>query len=369
VRGHIRKRGSKWTVRYDEPANGGRRQRRKSGFATRRAAQAFLNEQLMRLGDGSYAEPSKETVAEYLAEWLDSIEGTVRPLSARQYRSRVRSRIIPSLGQVRLQSLSPVRVNAFYRELEQAGLSVATRRATHAVLHGALRDAVRWGKLVRNPADLADPPAATKTPVEAWTVSELSRFLDYVTSDRLYALWRLAATTGMRRGELAGLTWRCLDLDSARLSVEQQLYPVPGGVRFGPPKSARSRRTVALDAETVEALRSHRDAQLVERNFAADAYCDSDLVFADELGTPLHPDRLTRWFGTRRHAAGIPTGTLHVLRHTAATLMLTSGVPVHIVAARLGDESTTVLSTYAHLLPSSDEVAAERVAAALTARS
>ncbi len=104
-------------------------------------------------------------------------------------------------------------------------------------------------------------------------------------------------------------------------------------------------------------------AQLLERAFAGEAYADGDLVFADELGAPIHPQRLTERFGKHRKAAGLPTGTLHVLRHTAATLALTGGIPVHIVAARLGDDANTVLSTYAHLLPRSDEKAAERVAA------
>ncbi len=199
----------------------------------------------------------------------------------------------------------------------------------------------------------------------AWTAKELARFLDHVRGDRLFPLWRLAATTGMRRGELAGLTWRCLDLEGARLSAEQQLVPTRGGVSFGPPKSSRSRRTISLDSETVEALREHREAQLLEQAFAGAAYVDQDLVFADGLGGPIHPQRLTQWFGEKRKSAGLPTGTLHVLRHTAATLALTSGIPVHIVAARLGDDANTVLWTYAHLLPQSDEQAAERVAALL----
>jgi integrase len=92
-------------------------------------------------------------------------------------------------------------------------------------------------------------------------------------------------------------------------------------------------------------------------------------VFADELGGPIHPQRLTQWFGEHRKAAGIPTGSLHVLRHTAATLALTAGVPVHIVAARIGDDPKTVLSVYSHLLPQSDEMAAERIAGALVSAS
>jgi integrase len=141
--------------------------------------------------------------------------------------------------------------------------------------------------------------------------------------------------------------------------------PASGGVRFGPPKSARSRRTIALDPETVRLLAGHREAQLLERDLAGPAYVDADLVFANELGGAIRPPRLTEWFGRHRMAARIPTRTLHILRHTAATLALTEGVPVHIVAARLGDDPNTVLSTYAHFLPQSDELAAERVAALL----
>jgi integrase len=171
----------------------------------------------------------------------------------------------------------------------------------------------------------------------------------------------------MRRGELGAVTWRALDLENARLEISQQLVPTRGGASFGPPKSRRSRRTIALDPETVDALREHRDVQLAERDFALDAYEDHDLVFCDELGAPYHPQRLTEWFRRHRKAAGIPAGSLHILRHSAITLMLTSGFPVHVAAARVGDTPTTVLSVYAHLLPASDEIAAERVAAALSA--
>ena len=124
------------------------------------------------------------------------------------------------------------------------------------------------------------------------------------------ALWRLAATTGMRRGELAGLTWRGLDLDGARLSVEQQLVPTRGGASFGPPKSARSRRTIALDPETVDVLRAHRETQLLERDFAGDAYVDQDLVFGDQLGGPIHPQRY-------RAVPRAPQGGRHPDRHAA----------------------------------------------------
>ncbi len=370
MRGHVYKRGATWTYVVDEgrDAKGKRVQRSRGGFASRREAQASLTDALARLGDGSYSAPSKTTLGEFLTdEWLPAIEGTVRPLTATQYRAVVRTRIVPTLGHRRLQSLSGGDLNGLYRQLEEQGLSVATRRLTHAVLHRALADAVKWSRLVRNPADAADPPAAARPRATAWTPKELRRFLDSeaVTSDRLAALWRVAAMTGLRRGELAGLTWRGLDLDAGTLTVSQQLLPTRGGPSFGPPKSARSRRTVAIDAETVAVLRVHRETQLLERDYAGEAYGDHDLVFADVLGSPLNPQRLTDRFRALRKAAGLATGSLHVLRHTHATHLLTSGVPVHVAAARLGDTPAILMGTYAHLLPTGDADAASRVAALL----
>jgi integrase len=368
MRGHVYKRGNSWTVMYDEgrDEDGRRIQRSKGGFATRKAAQQFLTDVLSRLGDGSYVQPSKQTVGAYLVdEWLEAIGGTVRPLTVTQYRSTITHRIVPRVGHLRLQALTGGRLNALYRELAEGGLSPASLRLTHAVLNRAFRDAVRWGLLVRNPASAADPPAVPESRATAWTAKELARFLAHVKGDRLFALWRLAATTGLRRGELLGLSWFALDLEGARLTVDRQLVPTRGGVTFGPPKSKRSRRTVALDEATVAALREHREAQLLERAFAGDAYVDLDLVFADELGGTIYPSRLTEAFLRHRKAAKLTTGTLHILRHTHATLALTNGIPVHVVAARIGDRPETVLRVYAHLLPASDEQAAEQVAGLL----
>jgi integrase len=370
MRGATVKRGKTWSAVYDETTpDGKRKQRWKGGFPTQKEAQAYLHSVLPKIGDGTYVAPSELTLGQYLVdEWLPAIAGTIRPLSLTSYTSVIKHRIVPRIGHLRLQGLSGGHLNAFYAELEKAGLSVASRRLTHAVISRALRDAVRWEKTTRNAADAADPPATAETRATAWTAGELSRFLGHVEADRWFPIWRLAAMTGMRRGELLGLTWFALDLENASLRVDQQLVPTRGGLSFGPPKSKRSRRTIALDQETVEILKRHREAQLLERQLAGETYADADLVFATEAGTPINPTRLTEWFLARRKAAGILTGTLHILRHTCATLALTEGIPLHVVAARLGDRPETILRAYAHLLPSSDVEAAERVAALVSSR-
>jgi integrase len=344
-----------------------RRQRSKGGFSRQKDAQAHLEEVVPAVKAGTYTEPSQQPLAEFLVrEWLPAIRGTVKPLTYHRYDKIVRTYVAKrDIGGVQLRALSGGHLTAFYAELEGDGLSVATRRLVHAVLRRALNDGVRWTKLARNPASAADPPALPPSRAQSWSERELRVFLAHVRQDRLAVLWRVAATAGLRRGELLGITWRALDLDRARLRIDQQLIPTAGGCTFGPPKSRRSERTIALDGETVDALRRHREVQQLERGLAGPAYADGDLVFCDELGAPIHPQRLTEWFRKHRKAAGIPSGSLHILRHTSATIALTKGVPLHVVAARLGDDPKTLLGTYAHLLPHSDEQAAEMVAAAL----
>jgi integrase len=372
VRGSTRKRGSTWTAYWDttDPQTGGRRQKSLGGFRTQKEAQKHLATVVVAVGEGTYVEPSKDPLGRFLTdEWLPGIGGTVRPGTRRTYDVVTRAYIARrDIGGIPLRNLTGAHLNALYAALEAEGRSVATRRLVHAVLRRALNDACRWGKIARNPASASDPPSQPRSRTQAWTPSELRRFLDHVANDRLFGLWRLAATTGLRRGELLGLCWQCVDLEGARLRVEQQLLKTNGGCAFGPPKSGRSQRTVALDAETVEALRHHCDVQRLERDLAGPAYEDNDLVFCDEIGRPIYPDRLGAWFVKARKAAGIPMGSLHVLRHTSATLALTAipPVPLHVVAGRLGDDPKTVVSVYAHLSPNSDEMAADAIAAAIT---
>lgn len=388
MRGSTRRRGKSWTAYWDGPASidaetgaTTRSQRSKGGFRTQKDAQRFLNETLPKVAAGVYVEPSSEPLAVFLRQWLRAVEPNVKPLTARRYRQTIEGQLAPrAIGSVPLRRLGPDDVLALLAELERCnnpscdhsgggcrGLAVSTRSVIYAVLNRALSDAVRWEKLTRNPAAAVKTPRAGQTRVTAWTAGELRKFLQHVESDRLAALWRLAAMTGMRRGELCGLRWQDVDLEAGTLRVEQQALPTPGGVTFGSPKSKRSRRTITLDADTVEALRQHRGRQVVEQALAGDLYeHELDLVFPDELGRATHPNAISNQFVVRRKAAGVPVGSVHCLRHTHATLALEARLPLHVVAARLGDRPETLLASYAHLLPSSDAAVADAVAAAIT---
>jgi integrase len=368
MRGHVRKRGSTWCVVVDVGRNerGKRVQKWHSGFGRRKDAERALTEILGRLESGAYVEPSKLTVRGFLEdEWLPAVRASLRPLTFESYELNI-VRVVDSIGSVRLQQLTPAVLNRLYGELGQ-GLSARSVRYVHTVLRHALADAVKWNRLVRNPADAAEPPsakAAKAPPMRTWSAAELRAFLDHVADDRLYAAYHLAATTGLRRGELLGLRWRDVDLDASRLAVVQTIV---GKRQVSQPKTDRSRRSVALDPATVAALREHRKRQLQERLAWGPAYeSEHDLVFCGEDGSPIWPRSLSRAFERHARQAGLLAIRLHDLRHTHATLALQAGVHPKVVSERLGHLGVGItLDTYSHAIPAMQEDAAAKVAALL----
>ena len=246
----------------------------------------------------------------------------------------------------------------------EGGLSPSTVRYVHAVIRKALGDAVRWNLVARNVADAADPPRQKRTQMQTWNAEQLRTFLESVQGDPLYTAFALAATTGMRRGEVLGLTWKNVDLAAARVSITQALTVVGGyELQFPEPKTASGRRMIALDLQTVDALREHRAAQLVDCSLMGDAYQDQDLVFADGDGTPIHPRSFSRAFVDHVKRVGVRRIRLHDLRHTHATLALEAGVHPKVVSERLGHASVTItLDTYSHALRAMQKAAASLVA-------
>jgi integrase len=384
MRGHVRKRGNTWCIIVDvgrDPETGKRRQSWRSGFRTRRDAERGLTEILGRLEGGAYVEASRGTVAEFLREWLTATEARgLRPNTLSTYRMLVDKHLIPRVGSVPLQKLSASHLNAAYADMlasgrrnvkKTSGLSPRTVRYAHSVIRKALADAVKWNRLVRNVADAADPPrkAATVKAPMTWTASELRGFLEHVEADRLAAAWRLAASTGLRRGEILGLAWDALDLDGGRLAVRQTLTVADYEPRLSPPKTDRSRREVALDAETVTALREHRKRQLEERLAAGEVWRNhADLAFTDAIGRPLHPQGFSEAFERHVRATGLRRIPLHGLRHTHATLALRAGIHPKVVSDRLGHYSAAfTLDTYSESIPALQEEAASAVAAVVDA--
>ena len=363
MRGHITKRGRKWACVFDAPPDGsGKRKRRwLSGFTTRKAAEAALSDALASMQKGAYTEPTKETVATFMRRWLQSAKASVRPATWATYETLAEKHIIRALGAVLLQQLSVPQLNTFYADLLETGrrdgkggLSPRTVHHIHAVIRRALGAAVRWQLLARNVADLADPPQGAKTSMRVWSSAEVAAFLASVREDRLYGVYVLALTTGMRRSELLGLVWRDVDFDAARLQVRQTLISVNFKAQLSEPKTDAGRRAIDLDPGTVGAIRTHRSHQLEERfALGLGRPGPDDFVFTAPTGEALHPALFSDAFERHVKASGLPLIPFHSVRHTSATLALAAGVHPKVVQERLGHASVAItLDLYSHSVPS-----------------
>ena len=356
-----------------------RRRATKGGFATARECAAAMNRALSAISEKTFVVSSKTSVREFLLhEWLPAIKGTLRPTTFASYSLLCREHIIPRLGSLQLQKLNASVINALYSYLlaegrlrGPGGLSPASVRRVHATLHRACRDAVRWGYLTVNPVDAADPPKQSaehseKLPV--WSAEQLGAFLCHVADDRLFALWRVLAMTGMRRGEALGLQWDDLDMASGRLTIRRSWVPVNGVGQMSEPKTRRGRRTIALDPLTLDALKAHAARQADEQGEWEEAWIETGFVFTREDGQPLHPWAVSKAFRCHAKAAMLPHIPLHGLRHTYATLALAAGVNPRIVSERLGHATVALtLDVYSHVLPQADREAAEKIADLLPA--
>lgn len=370
-------RGNGWSyvVRVADPATGKTKPKWVGGYKTRKEAREARDQARAKLGDGSYVEPSKLTVAEFLRDrWLPAIEATgKRSTTLRNYRMHVERHIVPRIGGMRLQAVTGDVLNQLYAVLlkdgrhdGQGGLSPATVRRVHALMSKSLGDAERWSLVPLNAAKRADPPKQAQPgaiEMATWTAPQVRRFLESVADHELYPLFLVYATTGMRRGEALGLRWSDVDLDAGRAAVRQTLVVVGHEVQVSQPKTKRGRRSVALDAATVAALRAHRKRQAEQRLAWGPGWAGKDLVFTREDGEWLHPERISKTFTRLTRAAELPEIRLHDLRHTYATLALEAGVHPKVVSERLGHSTISfTLDVYSHSVPALEEEAAETVA-------
>lgn len=373
--GRVFKRGQSWTFMVDvAPVGAPRNQVKRGGFRTKKEALEAMAEVQGSASAGTYVTQSKGSLGAFLThEWLPSARATLRPVSWHQAERLLRGHVVPRIGDIPLQQLQPSHLNAFYAELladgrldGAGGLSPQTVALIHARIRRALADAVRWGRVQRNVAPLADPPRVPRAKLTTWDAGQLRHFLGAAADERDYALWHLFVTTGVRRGEALALSWSSVDLNKGRIHIIESRTAVSGRVITGEPKSSASRRTIALDGRTVTALRDHRKRQLAERLRWGGAWEDSGLVFTREDGAGYVPDIISKRFAALVKQTDLPHIRLHDVRHSYATAALAAGVPVKIVSQRLGHADITVtLRTYAHVMPGDDEAAATAAADAI----
>lgn len=367
-----------WRFRVQWREGGERRSKRGSGFGTAKAARAAMNKVLGEVSQGLIAATPAGTVGEYLVEWLDTYtrSGKVKRSTAATSADHVHSHLIPKLGHVRLAKLTPAHVARCYADLLSGGearhksgrgLSAKSVRNIHGTLTKALGDAVKFGRLPRNVADVVDLPRYQPAEIEAWSEHELADFLGTAVArgDYLFPIWYLMASTPLRRGEVAGLRWRDVDLVEGLIHIRSTRVEVHGAVFEESPKSARSRRSIPLDGEAVVALAGLRNAQ--EAAAKALKCAPFEFVLTELDGEPIKPESLSRRFAAASHRANVKPIRLHSLRHTYASRALHAGVSIHVVSAMLGHaDAGFTLRTYSPFMPHQGREAAELLGGRLT---
>jgi integrase len=343
----------------------GKRLRRSVYGLTKKEVQDKLTGLQSRKLDGTLGEPTKLNMAKFLERWLeDSARPTIRATTYVNYKGMIKNHITPRIGGVALTKLTPAHVQGLYSEMERNKSSARLRQLAHAVLHRALKQAVKWGMIPRNVCDAVDPPRVPKADIHALTSEQVAVLLESANGDRLEALYLLAVASGMRLGEMLGLQWSDVDLDAGSVTIRHTLSELNGVLTLTEPKTAKSRRRVELPDIAVSALLQHRKRMLAEGHAA------SPWVFCNLHGGPLRRSHFHRQdFKPLLRRAKLPDIRFHDLRHTSATLLLSQGVHPKIVQERLGHSQISVtMDTYSHVLPTMQREAAGKMNAILSAK-
>jgi integrase len=376
MKGHIKERSpGKWAIILDLYDDAGKRRRKWHSFTgSKRKAQEECSRLIAALKSGNYVEPTTQTVAEFLNEWLTFIKPSVAPKTHERYAEILQKGVAPLLGDVTLAKLKTDRIDgALSKALTEGrrdgkgGLSPRTVHHMRRVLIKALSQAVTWDRLVKNPAVATTPPKVERKKMLAYDAGQTAELLDAIRSTRMFIPTLLAVMCGLRRGELLALRWRHVELgDNLRqLSVRESAEQTKEGVRYKEPKSGRA-RTVSMSSTVIAELNAHRTRQAEEQLRLGIRPDEDSFVVAQYDGQPIQPRSLTHEWVRILGKTTLPRIRFHDLRHTHASQMLAAGVHPKIASERLGHSTIGItLDLYSHVMPGMQADAAEQVDAAI----
>ncbi len=303
----------------------------------------------------------RQCLTDYLTSWLTNEAPTMRRKTMMHYSQLIRDYIAPYIGKVTLGNLRTADLQELYTQLINRKVGIPTIRKVHKLLHSSLGLAVETSLIGRNPASYAHPPRESMSEMKILDEQQVNQFLVSIIGHKWEALFHLAITTGMRRGELIGLKWDDVDWIKRTITIQRQLSPPDNtGVRFLSLKTKSGKRSVKLGEKTILVLRDHYERQQLRRQAAGNGWIDCGLIFPNTKGVPISACHLYRVFQELLEAAGLPKIRFHDLRHTSASLMLNNDIPPIVVSRRLGhSKASTTLDLYGHQLPSMQAEAAE----------
>jgi integrase len=315
-------------------------------------------------------EPSKTSLGEYLERWLNHVQMQISPRTFERYCEIVRKNIVPALGSVILSKLQPHQISGAYTEAlasgrhdGKGGLSPATVVYMHRVIRHALKQAVLWNALHRNPADAVKPPKVERKRPDTYDTDEAVQVLETLRSTRMFIPTILGMMCGLRRGEIVALRWHSVDLDRGQLAVVASTEQLAGkrNCREKETKGKRH-RTIALSKQVVAELRAHRTRQAEELLRIGLRLERHQHVVAKEDSSPLQPRSLTQEWKRLLGVHTLKRIKLHSTRHSHASHLLASNIHPKIVQERLGHSTiATTMDIYSHLMPNMQQDAVERV--------
>ena len=378
----IDKGNDKWQVRVflGRDENGKTKFHNKT-IKGKREAQAYLAKMTNKRNEGVISDSGRVTVKEHMETWLETVvKNRVREKTYLDYKDRVRLYISPVIGNLKLDKLKPELIQIMYNDMLERNLSPRTIRYTHTILSNSLKQAVRWNRIYRNPAELVDLPRQEKKEMQALSQEQVRAFMDVIIYSPWKAFYSLLLDSGMRPGEALGLKWNDIDFDNKRVTVNRALTRIRKDSapelyllriilnikcwKLEEPKTKRSRRTIPLTKQVIKDLREHETTQKTQKLKAKPGtYFDQGFVFAASNGEPMDQHHLyNRYFKPLLVKAKLPAIRLYDIRHTCASLLLSAGVNPKIVSERLGHASIVLtLDTYSHVLPDMQQGATEKL--------
>lgn len=365
MRGHIRKRGSTYSIVVDigRDENGKRKQKWYSGYKTKKEAEKALADIIAKIEKGEYFEPEKITLANYLNYWLETYAlPNVAPTTYASYKQGAEV-IARYIGKISLDQLKPIHVQNFISKLQtETQLSSTSIHQYYGTLNTALNYAIRLQMLRYNPCKAVTPPPKNKNKMKVLSQAEVSKLIEGCKDTPLYLPILLAITCGMRRGEILGLKWDNVDLQAKQIHIEDNLTQADGKPFMTDPKTTTGKRSVSVPDITISALKETKKMQAQQKLMLGSQYKDNGFVCCWDNGEPFRPDYITHAFKKILAKLKLPNVRFHDLRHTHATLLLAQGVHPKVVQERLGHSSITItLDTYSHLVPNLQQEAAQKI--------
>ena len=333
-------------------------------FKTEKEAHVALRKMLQEKEQGMLLTGPQQTLKAYLDQWLEQVHKHVIRISTyAMYRRVIDKHIIPTLGHIRLQRLTPQQVQAFYAQKIEQGYSPHWVKKFHIVLHAALENAVKWNLVAKNVCDLVKPPAVRRQEMQALTPEQARKLIEAAREDKLEAFLTLAVATGMRRGELLGLHWQDIDFEAGCLYVRRSVGRIGAlGIRESEPKTQSGKRRIELPTFVLQTLQRHHEQQEVDQKSVGDRWRAQDIVFCNRYGGYIEISNLHVAFKRVLERAGLPDIRLHDLRHSAASILLSMGVNPKIVQELLGHSHISItLDIYSHIFPSMQKDAMQRL--------